>query len=114
MVSNVGSHTRPLAKMRRKFRSYSQRAKRVLYPTVALAVINFIVFIVGSLYLGGDALNGYVKAGHHFVCAHGRCTEVSGAIWRYSYWHAVASFGGILLVFAETALFLKTGDIDWE
>jgi hypothetical protein len=97
-----------------KFRSYSKRAQWVLYPTVVLAVINFFAFVGGSLYLGGDALNGHVTSGHYFLCAHGHCTEVSSAIWHYSYWHAMISLGGILVVFAETALFLNTGDIEFE
>lgn len=97
--------------VRHRFQSYSPRAKWVLYPTVALALINFLAFIIGLLYLGGDALNGYVRAGHYFLCAHGQCVETSRAIWRYSYWHTLAALGGILLVFAETALFLNTGDI---
>lgn len=96
---------------KRRFQSYSRRAKLVLYPTVALAVINVLAFIVGLLYLGGDALNGYVRAGHYFICAHSQCAETSRAIWRYSYWHTLAAFGGVLLVILETGLFLGTGDI---
>ncbi len=95
-----------------KFLAYSKRAKWVIYPTTVLAMVNFFTFIGGSLYLGGDALNGYVKAGHYFLCAHGHCSEVSRAIWHYSYWHALSAFGGILLVFAEVALFVNTGDIE--
>jgi hypothetical protein len=101
-------------KTRLKIVAYSKRAKWVIYPTAILAMINFIVFVVGSVYLGGDALNGYVQAGHYFVCAHGHCTEVSIATWHYSYWHAYASMGGILLIFGEVALFLNLGDIEWK
>jgi hypothetical protein len=97
-----------------KFRSFSKRAKWVVYPTFATAMANFFAFILDSLHLGGDALNGYAKAGHFFVCAHGACTEVSSTIWHYSYWYAVSAIGGILLVLAETALFLNTGDIDFD
>ena len=92
-----------------KFTAFSKRAKWVIYLVMTLAMVNFFAFVVGSAYLGGDALNGYVRAGHYFVCAHGGCAEVSSAIWRYSYWHAYACFGGILLVFAVTALFPKHG-----
>lgn len=98
----------------RRFQSYSRRAKLVLYPTVALAVMNVVAFIIGLLYLGGDALNGYAHAGHYFICAHTHCVETSRALWRYSYWHTLAALGGILLVVAETALFLMTGDIQSE
>lgn len=97
-----------------KFTNYSRRAKRVVYPTSMLAFVNFIAFLGGSMYLGGDALNGYIQAGHHFLCAHGHCTEVSSSIWHYSYWHGVTALGGIFLVFAEVALFLNTGDIEFE
>jgi len=101
-------------KSRIKLKSYSRRAKRVVYPTVGLAAIIFITFLIGTSYLGGDALNGYVRAGHYFVCEHGHCMEVSSNAWHYSYWHAWAAMAGILLVFAEVALFLNWGDIEWE
>jgi hypothetical protein len=97
-----------------KFLAYSRRAKWVLYPTAALAMVNFFAFVAGSLYLGGDALNGSVKAGHYFVCAHGHCSEVSSAVWHYSYWHALSAFTGLFLVFAEVAVFINTGDIEFE
>ena len=97
-----------------KFRAYSKCAKWVVYPTSVLALINCLAFIGGSVYFGGDALAGYVKAGHYFLCAHGHCTEVSSSIWHYSYWHAVIAFSGIVLVLAEGAFFLNTGDIEFE
>jgi hypothetical protein len=97
-----------------KFRAYSKRAKWILYPTSALVLINFFAFIGASLYLGGDALNGYMKAGQYFLCAHGHCAQVSSSIWHYSYWHAWTALSGILLIFAETAVFLNTGDIEFE
>ncbi len=97
-----------------KFRSYSKRAQWIIYPTAVLVGLNFFAFIGISLHSGGDALNGYVHAGHYFLCAHGHCTEVSSSTWHYSWWHAVSALGGILLVFAETALFLNTGDIQFE
>src|ERR1700722_13971191 len=96
------------------FRAHSKRVKWVLYPTSVLVLINFFAFISGSLYLGGDALNGYMKAEQYFVCAHGHCARVSSSIWHYSYWHAVTALGGVLLVFAEMAIFLNTGDIEFE
>jgi hypothetical protein len=76
-----------------------------------VAVLNFLVFGLASQYLGGDALNGGVRDGHYFLCAHGECTEVTRSIWQYSYWHAIAAFGGIFLVFLEMGIFLTTGDI---
>jgi len=97
-----------------KFRSYSKRAKWVIYPTSALVFTNFITFIGADMYLGGDALNGYIQAGHYYLCAHGSCTQVSSFVWHYSWWHAVTALGGVLLMFALVAFFLNTGDIDFE
>ena len=92
-------------------RSWSKRSKVVVYATLAVVLPNFFAFIYGTLKLGGDALNGYVQSGHYFVCAHGSCTEVTQKIWSYSYWHAVSAIAGHILVFAELAFFVTTGDI---
>jgi hypothetical protein len=97
-----------------RIRSQSMRSKWIMYPTIALSFINFFAFIAGSVHFGGDALNGYVRAGHYFVCAHGSCTEVSRSIWEYSYWHAITAMAGILLVFIEAAVLVNTGDIDLD
>jgi hypothetical protein len=90
---------------------FSKRSKWIVYGTMGLAIPNFAAFIVGSVYFGGDALNGYVHAKHYFLCAHGSCTEVSQSIWKYSYWHAICALANILLVFIEWAVFANTGDI---
>ena len=82
--------------------------------TAILALINFVAFVSVSIYLGGDAVNGYIRDGHSFVCAHGSCTEVSRAVWTYSYWHALTALGAILLLFVEAAIFVALGDIDLD
>jgi hypothetical protein len=97
-----------------QFKTFSKRAKWVIYPLAILAMANFFAFVAGSVHLGGDALNGFTRSGLYFVCAHGGCAEVSRVVWQYSYWHAYASLGGIVLLFAVIAIFLNTGDIDWE
>jgi hypothetical protein len=74
----------------------------------------FASFVLGSLYLGGDALNGYVRDGHYFVCAHGSCGEVTHTIWRYSYCHAVAALGGVAVLFMEFAVLINTGHIKYD
>jgi hypothetical protein len=96
------------------FRKISKRAKWILYPTSILAWLNFVVFWVVTVCLGGDAGNGYSKNGHFFVCAHGACHEVSKAIWNYSYWHSISAFWGIFLVFIELAVFVTTKDIELD
>ena len=95
--------------------TYSKRAKWVIYPTAAVAITNFGALIIASAYLHGDALNGYVRAGHFFVCAKGRiCNEVSSVAWHFSYWQEWSVIAGILLVFVENVVFQRTGDIKWQ
>jgi len=49
----------------------SRRAKLIMIPVFILALISFFSFIFIDLYLGGDAVNGYVRDGHYFLCSHG-------------------------------------------
>jgi hypothetical protein len=100
--------------MRARVLSQSKRSKWIMYSTVALVFPNLVAFTIASYYLGGDALNGYVTAGHYFLCAHGSCTEVGESIWKYSYWHALTALYGIMLVFVEAAIFANTGDIVFD
>lgn len=98
-------------KTRANIASMSTRAKWILYCTGSIAGLNFLVFWVVTVSLGGDALNGYVQNGHYFLCAHGSCREVAPSMWTYSYWHAVSGFAGILLVFIEAAALVTAGDV---
>ncbi len=100
--------------MRADITKISNRAKWILYPTFIIVGLNFLIFWLVAVWLGGDAGNGYSKDGHFFVCAHGACHEVSEAIWNYSYWHSRTALNGILLVFIEVAIFVNTGDIELD
>ncbi|WP_321781900.1 hypothetical protein [Burkholderia pyrrocinia] len=94
-----------------KFKEMSKRARLILNVTGVLASFNFFAFWCVAVYLGGDAVNGYVHDLHHFVCAHGSCHEVTNSIWKYSYWHAISAVSGIALIFVEVAILINTGDI---
>jgi amino acid transporter len=88
----------------------SRRLKKTLFTSAVLvALLNFFALGVISTYLGGDALNGYVRAGHYVVCAHGRCYEVSRSVWQFSYWQALTALAGMAL-FVGTALVYKFMD----
>ncbi|MBS0276418.1 MAG: hypothetical protein JSR81_02250 [Proteobacteria bacterium] len=68
-------------------------APRWLAALVALwCVIDFAAFVVVSIFIGGDAINGYTKGGYYFVCMHGSCHEVTRAVFEYSRWHAISLF----------------------
>ena len=92
----------------------STRAKRVISPTAFIALVNFFAFLLISTYLGGDAINGYTAHGDFFVCGHGLCRRVTSSVWHYSYCHAIATIGLMLLTLAETAYFRWTGDIKFS
>ena len=76
-----------------------------------MGLVNFFSFFVIGVYLGGDALNGYAKDGHYFLCSHGRYMEVSRAMWTYSYWHAISVCVTHGLLFVSVVIFLKTGEM---
>jgi hypothetical protein len=89
----------------------SAQATRILYATGTVALANFAVFVLVSTWISGDALNGYVSDGRFFVCAQGRCAQVSSSVWHYSYWHALVTISLMLLVVAETLYFYLTGQM---
>ena len=81
----------------------------LLMIVVGACVLNFIVYLAGTMVLGGDALNhGSVSNGHFYIKSHGRTKEVTAVLFEYSRWQAstlkitqpvfVAAFIGTLLV----------------
>jgi hypothetical protein len=51
------------------------------------ALLNFAVFWVVAVRLGGDAVNGRMQDGHFYLASHGKYTEVSGRVFMYSRLH---------------------------
>lgn len=57
-----------------------------------IAGINFLCFMGGVVYLGGDALNGRVENGRFFLANRGKLIEVSEEIFNYSIYHGLSVF----------------------
>jgi hypothetical protein len=57
-----------------------------------LCCLNFVVFFIVALAIGGDAVNGKVVGGHFYLANHGTLTEVSEAVYTYSLWHVRSLF----------------------
>lgn len=55
-----------------------------------VATVNFLLFFVIALIIGGDALNGKEEAGHYYLANHGVLTEVSYFVFTYSKLHAIS------------------------
>ncbi len=58
----------------------------------AVALVNFFSFVIGTILLGGDALNGHTSNGHFFLANHGKLTETTESIFRYSKAHCISLF----------------------
>jgi hypothetical protein len=78
-----------------------------LKVVVGVCVINFLVYLAGTIVLGGDALShGSVSDGHFYITSHGRTKEVTEGLFEYSRWQAstlkitifLTAFAGILLM----------------
>lgn len=65
---------------------------RVPGAVAAVAIVNFIAFVIIAILIGGDSANGRIDNGHYFVASHGRLTEVSARAFTYSQWHARSLF----------------------
>jgi len=70
---------------------------------------NFFWFLLESMSIGGDALNGYARDGHYFVASHGTYTEVAEATWTWSRMHALSVFVTHPLGIAAGFVFILTG-----
>lgn len=60
---------------------------------VAFGFVNFPLFVIIHLILGGDAWGGKVEAGRYYLSMNGRLTEVSRPVFQYSYVHCVVTMG---------------------
>jgi hypothetical protein len=71
------------------------RLKRNSLTTIGMIIfmigwVNFAIFWIVAVCIGGDAFSGKIVDGHYFVSNHGNLTEVSPAVWQYSRIHAAS------------------------
>lgn len=88
----------------------SKRGKRILIPIALLAFVNFAAFFVIAVSIGGDAVNGRIENGRYFVSNHGVATEVSSAVYWYSYIHVLTVFCTHGLTVLAVLLLIACGD----
>jgi hypothetical protein len=55
-------------------------------------LLNGIIFWHVAVYLGGNAISGKIEHGRYYLSSHGKLTEVSPAIWQYSYAHTISTW----------------------
>jgi hypothetical protein len=78
---------------RRRVSKVAKRFLSKLTTVVALVyLLDFVTFMIGVSYLGGDAVNGKIDGGRYYLYgpSHGvkAFHEVSQAVFDYSRWHA--------------------------
>jgi len=64
--------------------------RNILRAIILIAMLNFIAFWYGALILGGDAVNGKEEGGRFFLGSHGKYTEVTEGVYRYSRFHVLS------------------------
>ncbi|HWG18951.1 MAG TPA: hypothetical protein VG225_00390 [Terracidiphilus sp.] len=83
---------------------------KLYLAVVIVGLLNFFVFVAGTFYIGGDAVNGKVQNGRYYVWGYRYhdgvkgFTEVSRPVFDYSRWHVytvwatwtVMILGGVL------------------
>jgi hypothetical protein len=69
--------------------------RKVLYGSCIavflLAWLNFTIYWIVGVYLGGFANIGQAEGGRYFLASHGRYTEVSQAVFTYSRIHGYST-----------------------
>ena len=75
-------------------RNWTNRVKGIV---LFITVLNFGVWGVGTVVLGGDAISGKQDQDTYFVKWKGRYTEVSRGIYLYSYIHTCLTIVSIPL-----------------
>ena len=71
---------------------------------IALGIGNFLAYTVSYAYIGGDAHNGGIRDGKHYVAGHflhgrvGAEQEVPRGVWIYSYLHSISIWPSIAAV----------------
>lgn len=77
---------------RRMFTIATRLLSKLATVVAVVGLLDFVSFLIGASYLGGDAVNGKIDGGRYYLYGpyHGikAYHEVSQAVFDYSRWHA--------------------------
>jgi hypothetical protein len=77
---------------RRMFTIATRLLSKLAAVVTVVGLLDFVSFLIGASYLGGDAVNGKIDGGRYYLYGpyHGMkgYHEVSQAVFDYSRWHA--------------------------
>jgi hypothetical protein len=81
----------------------------------AIAILNFLLFFIITLVIGGDAINGEIVDGHYYLGGGGRHTEVNYYVFMFSKLHAISVFITHPLAMLSVVVYAMTGgDFPWS
>jgi len=72
-------------------------------------MINFVVFVIIALLIGGDAINGNETAGHYYLSNKGKLTELGYYVFTYSKIHTISLFITHPLAIIASIVYSVTG-----
>ena len=78
---------------------------KFMYVLFAMYFITFVAFAIHSGTLGGDALNGFERAGEYYVSSHGTDTLVTYQEWRTNYILGIAMTTSAILLFPTAIIY---------
>jgi hypothetical protein len=90
-----------------------KRTYKILGLFCLLVTVNFIIFVIISFFLGGNAVNGKVENGHYYLWGYSVITGVKGytevnkLVFYYSKWHLYVTFICLSVTFMFTLFFRK-------
>ena len=73
--------------------------KKYEHRLLVAFIINFALFWVIAVGIGGDAVNGRIENGLYLLSSHGTDTPVSPWLWHYSLTHTRLVITSFIIVF---------------
>lgn len=94
----------------------TNKFQKVCLLLFTLAIVNFILFFIISLIIGGTAISGFVSDGHYYVKDHGKITETSSFVWYFSKIHSISVFithpvGIIAVIFYNISKYISKRNV---
>lgn len=101
-----------------KRRKMYQLLSMLYLVVVIVGLLNFLLFLAGTFYIGGDAVNGEVANGKYYVWGYRYSdgfkgfSEVSRSVFEYSRWHVYSVWASFSIMMIGTFLYKRppTGD----
>lgn len=97
----------------RRVHTMSPRAKRVLYPALAVWLVTFISFVISIFVLGTSAFPGGGKFvdGRYLVSDHGKSIALTVSEYWFSYIHGIVMVAVLAIVAALIVMYYWRGDL---